>query len=324
MGRLRLQRGANILQLFNIRSALHMSLLSVIINVIGPVILIVSIGILFDRKFHPDPRGLSRTVIYVFTPSLLLTSIAGSDLQPREVWQITAVAVLSPLIISAFGLLLSRRLGFDRALTSAFLLSISLVNVGNYGLPLNDFAFGSAGLERALVYFVVSTVWTNTVGVFLASSGKASLKDSLLNVFKTPLPYATALGLLLNVYQIDLPLPIYRTVFLLGQATIPAALVVLGLQLSRASFKGRIRPILLATATRLIGGPLTAFLLVALLGVTGVARQVCIIQASMPCGVLSGVLAAEFGSDVDFATSAVLISTVGSVISLSLLLWMVG
>ena len=98
----------------------------------------------------------------------------------------------------------------------------------------------------------------------------------------------------------------------------------MGFQLSRATFKGRIGPILLASATRLIGGPLTAFPLVGLMGITGVARQACIMQASMPSGVMSGVLAAEFGSDVDFATSTVLASTVGSVISLSVLLWMIG
>ena len=301
-----------------------MSLLSVAINVIGPVILIVCLGILFERKFSPDPRVLSRLVIYVFNPCLLLSSIATSTLQPHEVWQITAVAVLSPLVVSVFGLVLSRSLGFNRSLTSAFLLSVSLVNVGNFGLPVNDFAFGHAGLERALVYFVVATIWTNTIGIFLASSGQASLKRSLLNVFATPLPYATALALALNAYHISMPLPIERTISLLGQATIPCALLVLGFQLSRATFKGRIGPILMATATRLIGGPLTAIPFIALFGITGLTRQVCIIQASMPCGVMSGVLAAEFGSDVDFATSTVLISTVGSVISLALLLWMVG
>jgi predicted permease len=39
--------------------------------------------------------------------------------------------------------------------------------------------------------------------------------------------------------------------------------------------------------------------LVALLGITGVTRQVVIIQASLPTAVVSSVLAAEFGSDVD-------------------------
>ncbi len=300
-----------------------MSLLSIVIDVIGPVVLIVGIGVIFDRKFKPDAHVLSRLVIYVFTPCLLLQSIATSTLKASEIWQIVAVAGLSPLIVLVLGWLLSRAFGFDRALTSAFLLSVSLVNVGNFGLPVNDFAFGPAGMERALIYFVVATVWTNTVGVFLASSGKASMVQSLLNVFKTPLPYATVIALLLNTYQVTLPVPIERTVSLLGQATVPAALLVLGLQLSRTSFKGRVWPISLATVTRLLGGPLTAFPLVALFGISGVTRQVCLIQASMPCGVMSGVLATEFGSDAEFATSTVLTSTLGSIITLSFLLWLV-
>ena len=300
-----------------------MSLLTIFFNVLGPVILIVGLGFFFERRFAPDSRALSRMVVYISMPSLVLSSIAKTTLQPREVLQITAVAVLSPMILSLFGLFLGRVLHFDRTTTSAFLLSVTLLNVGNYGLPVNDFAFGQAGLERALVYFVVANIWTNTVGIILASSGRASLINSVVTVLKTPLPYATGLALLLNIYDVTLPMPIDRSITLLGQTTIPCALLVLGFQLSRASFKGRIGPVLMAAATRLIGGPLTTYPLVLLFGITGVARQACIIQGSMPCGVFSSILASEFGSDVDFATSAVLVSTLGSVVSLSLLLWMV-
>jgi hypothetical protein len=169
----------------------------------------------------------------------------------------------------------------------------------------------------------VTAVEANTLGVYLASRGTASVRRSLHNVLTVPLPYATALGLILNVGHVTLPLPLNRAITLLSQATVPCMLVILGLQLSRTSVKGRLGPILLATVTRLAIAPLVAFPLAALLGLSGVARQVSIIEASMPSAVMSGVLATEFGSDAEFTTAVVLVSTLASIVTLSILLSLV-
>jgi predicted permease len=139
-------------------------------------------------------------------------------------------------------------------------------------------------------------------------------------VLTVPLPYATVLGFLLNIKGIPLPVPLDRAVTILGQAAVPGMLIVLGLQLSRTSVKGQIGPILLATATRLGIAPLIAFVLAALLGLSGLTRQVSIIEASMPTAAMAGVLATEFGSDAEFATAVILVSTLASIVTLSVLL----
>ncbi len=200
------------------------------------------------------------------------------------------------------------------------MLSVVSVNAGNYGLPLNDFAFGQAGLQRAIVYFVVTAMISNTLGVYLASRGTASVRRSLSNVLMVPLPYATVLGFVINMRNIALPIPLDRAVTLLGQAAVPGMLIVLGLQLSRASIKGRMGPIVLATITRLGVAPLIAILLAILLGLSGLARQVSIIQTSMPTAAMAGVLATEFSSDAEFTTAVILISTLASIVTLSILL----
>jgi hypothetical protein len=99
-------------------------------------------------------------------------------------------------------------------------------------------------------------------------------------------------------------------------------LLILGLQLSRTRVRGQIGPILLATVTRLAVAPLVAFPLVALLGLSGLARQVSIVEASMPTAVMGGVLATEFGGDAEFTTAVILVSTLASIVSLSVLLSM--
>jgi predicted permease len=303
------------------------SFFNIILNIIGPIFLIVGLTVLIDRRYSPDPRSISRMAIYLFSPCLALDGIAKSDLLASELGKIAAMATLSMFAMALVGWLLTRVFRFERSLQSAFLISVILVNAGNYGVPLNEFAFGRPGLQRAIVYFVTSAVMVNTLGVYLASRGTASVRQSLMNVLTVPLPYATILGIYLNVNQLTLPLPIDRVVALLSQAANPCMLVVLGLNLSRTlsneTLRGRLGPIALATATRLGIAPIIAFLLARLLGLSGLAWQVSIVETSMPTAVMSGVLATEFGSDAEFTTAVVLVSTLVSILSLSIVLSLV-
>ncbi len=298
-----------------------MSMLGEILtNLIGPILLVVGIAFIADRKLELDSRALSRLLVYVFTPFLIFKGVAYSDLSGDEAGQLIAVAALMSAAVAVAAWLLARQARFDRQMAAAFTLSATLVNAGNYGLPLNRFAFGAAGEERAIVFFMTTLLVSYTLGVFLASFGRLSARGALRNVFTVPLPYAAALGLAVNLGDVTLPLPVERAVHLLADATIPVMLVVLGAQLSRASVRGRIQPILLASGLRLLLGPLIALGLVVLLGLSGLTRQVAIVQSAMPTAVVTGVLASEFGADTEFVTATILVSTITSMATLTVLL----
>jgi malate permease and related proteins len=295
-------------------------LIGILTNIIGPIFIIVGLAALIDRRFKPDARALSGIAVYLLTPCLVLDNIATTSLQTDEVWQIVAMASLNSLVMICIGVGVGRALRFERALATGFALSVGLLNTGNYGLPVSDFAFGKEGLQRAVIFFIVSSVWTNTVGIYVASRGTGTTRQALLNVFKAPLLYAMALGFILNLTGLGLPVPLQRAVGLLSQATVPFMLIVMGLQLSRTSVRGRAGPLALAVFTRLVIGPLVAVGLAALLGTSGLTRQVTLLQAAMPSGVMSGVLATLFGGDAEFVAATILLSTLASMVTLSVLL----
>ncbi len=300
-----------------------LSVLNIIYSIIAPIFIIVGLAVWLGYRFSPDPRVLSRVIFYLFSPFLVVNSIAKSDLHADEIGLIALMIVLFYALMAGISWLLARLFHFDRRLESAFMLSVVVINAGNYGLPLSEFAFGQAGLQRAVVFFVITAILANTLGVFLASRGTASVGRSLLNMLTVPLPYATALGLTINLGYITLPLPLERAITLLSQAAVPCMLVVLGLQLARVSVNGRWKPIFLATAARLVIAPLIAFPLVVCLGITGVTGQVVLVQASLPTAVISSILAAEFGADADFTAAVVFVSTLASIVTLTILLWLV-
>ncbi len=82
-------------------------------------------------------------------------------------------------------------------------------------------AFGQAGLERGLLHFVASSFLTNTRGVFVASRGRFGVCASLRAVAGVPVFYAVLLALALNLLHISVPDVLFRSIKLLGDASVP-------------------------------------------------------------------------------------------------------
>jgi predicted permease len=296
------------------------NLVDIIANIIAPIFIVAGFAVLADRTLGIDPRSLSRLIIYLFAPFFVFQGISQTQVSGGEAGRLVATALIEAVLMALISWSVARLSGFDRQLESAFMLTCVLLNAGNYGIAFNRFAFGALGEQRALIYFVTTSVISNTFGVYLASRGNHSTRRALLNVLKVPLPYAVLLGLIAHVGRLHLPVPLDRATGLFSQATVPAMLVVLGLQLSRASVRGRLRPILMASGIRLVIAPLTTLLVVLLLGMYGLTRQVAVMLSAMPTAVTTSVLATEFGADAEFVSATILVSTLASVITLSVLL----
>ncbi len=294
---------------------------SIILTIIAPIILVAAVGILLDRTNSLDARTLSRVIIYAASPALAFYSMANATLQSSEVISLFSFAILQAFAATAAAWLITRLLNMDRLTASAFVLTVGFMNIGNYGIPFNEFAFGKPGLERALVVTVGQQFYVYSVGVFVASWGQASIWQSLKNAARVPTPYAALAGLLVNFSGFEVPALLMRLVQILQSAAIPLMLLLLGVQISRVKFRAGKWPVVFgASAMRLLGGPLIGMAVAAMLGLQGVSWQVATIEAAMPTAVVTTILATEFRSDAQIASSVVLVSTLFSVVTLSLLL----
>jgi predicted permease len=301
-----------------------MSIPEITYNIILPIFIVVGLAAIVDYKLEVNPYAISRLLVYLFTPALVFDSLASMEIQANEAAQLITATMTISLLLTAVSLIIARALGFERRIESAFILSVALINAGNYGIPFNRLAFGEAGEARAILCFVASVLFINSFGVFIASRGSASTREALLNTLRVPLPYAAALGLLVNAANASLPGPLVDSLELAGQAAIPGMLAVLGIQLSRTLQNGGVqqRPhsVALASGLRLLAAPIIAVGIAVVFGLAGLTRQVFIIEMGMPTAVLGGVLAIEFGSDAEYVTATILVSTFASILTLSVLL----
>jgi predicted permease len=94
-------------------------------------------------------------------------------------------------------------------------------------------------------------------------------------------------------------------------------ILVLGMQLERATAPERPAVVWTAVLLSLLATPLVSLGLTSLLGLTGTARQAGVVLSSMPVAVVTTILAVEFDVAPTFVTNAVFISTLLSPLTLT-------
>ena len=293
-------------------------------NNILPIILLSGAGFALGKVLHIDPRSLGRVVFYIFGPVLLFDLLSQNQLDLGETAIVIAFALCFILTIGVLTFLLGRLLKLERPALVAIVITTMFANTGNYGLPLISFAFGEQALAYAGIYFATTTLLFYTLGVFLASLGHMTFKEAILGLFRIPTMYAVLLGILINAWNVEIPMAVARAVELAAGGTIPLMLILLGVQLTQVELSGSRRAMQLSVALRLVVAPLAALLFAALFGLQGVTRQASVTQASMPSMVSTTVLAAEYNLDSKLVTAVVFISTLLSPFTLTPLLVFLG
>ncbi|MCL4833251.1 MAG: AEC family transporter [Caldilineaceae bacterium] len=303
-----------------------MAILDTLVLILGqtilPISLVVLVGLILARRLALNTQTIGRVTFYLFSPALIFRGLYQTDLDYSTVGRTALLAALLFVVSGLLGWLSSA--GEERRRRAAIALTSALSNNGNMGLSVSLFAFGEPGLALAMIYFVTTAFLGNTVGVFVASSGKAKPLEALRRTAQVPMLYGAILGLLLGYFQVELPLGLMRSVDTLAGAAVPTLLVLLGAQLSQAPIQGRQLVLARTSFIRLAGGPILAVLFCLLFGVSGLERTIVILQSAMPTAVSATVLATEYDAAPNLVATIVATTTVVSLVSVSGVLWMLS
>ena len=293
----------------------------VFLNVLLPVFLITGTGYIFGRFTRLDMTSLTKVAFYLLAPALIFHSLYTSTISGEEIGTIVLFVALLHFGLFGLGWFGTRVLGWEMDTRVAATLSLSNNNTGSYGLSVLLFAFGEQGFALGVVYMLSLLVFQTIFGVGIAAWKAGSSIDRLfLNVLKVPWFHALALALLFRGTGVHLPAWLLSPIELVSRAAIPVFLVVLGIQLAQIKLDGIFRRAGLIASAKLILPPLLAFLLVTVLNVGGLLRTILIIEASMPTAINALILAIQYQRRPDLVASVVLLTTVGSVLTVSLLL----
>jgi predicted permease len=296
------------------------ALLPIFAQTVLPVFLVAGAGFILASFVPIDGRSVGRLLFYLATPSLVFRSLYQTKLDAQALQHLAIVAVSAAVVTGLLGWVVSA--DQERKTRAALVLTSAVSNNGNMGIPMSYYAFGDAGAALATVYYVIMSFMSNTFGAAVASAGQAGWRASLQQSLRVPVLYAAILGLTFNATNVATPVTVMRAIDLLADAAIPGMLVLLGVQLRAAPILHSRTVIARSVAVRLLASPSIAWVICLLLGITGVERNVLVLQAAMPTAVMAAVLATEFDTAPQLVATIVFFSTAVSMVTLSVVLWL--
>ncbi len=285
---------------------------SILLSVMAPILVLVALGFLVQRKLNLDLATLSKLQINVLIPAAILYFLLSAKLPISEAWPTFWFTGLLFAAHFAIGWAAGALLRVGGAASGLLGLAVAFPNSGNYGVPLIQLTMPPDYLLHQTVMLSVHMLLITTLGLWLISGQNGAKRSIWATLLATPIIPAVALGFGLKAGEIALPPPLAIPLKLMGEAFTPMALFLLGAQLSAVSATGGRGLVALAVALKLIAAPLASFALAAVLGFSGDLIALFVLGTAIPTGVVLTVLATQYQAGAGFAATAVFVSTVVS------------
>jgi hypothetical protein len=292
------------------------------------VFAIVAIGVALRRAqwltAEADESLLKLTVNFLY-PCLIFESVAGNaELRdPRNLLWAPLVGFFSIVLGLGAAFYAGRALGLVRGQgLRTFAFAVGFYNYGYIPIALMPGLFGRQSLGVLLVHNVgcEAAIWT--VGVLVLAG--VPLREGWRRLASPPvLSLLLALGVNLCSLSPHIPVPVMSVVQLCAAGAIPLGLLLIGATMENFILE---KPQELFEARTTLGACLlrqgllpVAFLLLAkFLPCTPELKRVILVQAAMPAGIMSIVLAKHYGGRTLTAVQIVVSTTVLGVLVIPL------
>lgn len=290
-----------------------------LLGIIASIVGYVAIGVALRAAgvLKPwDAKPLNAVLLNVGLPSLVFTSVHGA--------RIESTLVLVPglaWVVALFGLavawLLARALRLQPATAGAFVLAAVFGNTGYIGYPVAHALLGEPGLVRA----IFSDVFGNTLamialGAVVASriAGQQADVHPLKEIATFP-PFV-ALALALAMRGVGVPSAFMDWLGVLGRIVVPLIMISVGLSLRPRRLKDHAGAVAAIVAVKLVLLPLVGLLAARLVLHDDASARVVVLEASVPTMMMAVIVGHRFDLDTDLITSAVLATTVASIVAI--------
>ena len=275
---------------------------------------------------------LSKLIVNVLVPLYMLNNVLTKVGTRQKLWEIVVclpLPMITIFISLALGIWMAGRLGIHAPRRGVFINVMTFTNCVLVGFPIIISLFGEEAAAVGMVYYMVNTICFWTIGVqLLREDGgqKSSLfsKAGLKKLLSPPL-LGFLLGVVLVILGLSLPAVLANPVSQLGGWATTMAMMFVGCILRDADWsKLKIsRDLLLVLLFRFIVCPALMLGVVYVMPLPALNKQVFFLLSSMPAMTQLSVMSKESGSDVEFASLLIAVTTVLSIFMIPVYAWIV-
>ena len=281
-----------------------------------------------------EKKFLSKYIINIAVPANcivgLLNNLDRSSLaQAGQLLVCEVLGVGATLLVSMAAAALLR---LPRERWGVFVAMAGLSNTLFIGIPVCTQLFGETCMPYVMIYYLGNTSFLQSVGVMLIErSGSKGPRTGgagrfFRDVFTKPPILGVLPAILLLILDLRLPGPVMRFAEYIGNSVSPLALIYCGFIVYEVGLRNlRLLPGLPAMLVlRLIAAPVVCGAFCRLFGVTGLARDVFLVESALPVVSQVTVMAGAYGADEEYAATGACLSTFGCFFTLPVLMLILG
>ena len=295
-------------------------------GIVAPVFLIVAVGYLLKVIGIMNDNFInisSKIVFSVSLPALIFLELYNLDF--GKVFEIGQIGYIYLGTLFAFGVswLVSLPIihsGKDRGV---FIQGSFRSNYAIVGLAILSGLVGKLGFGKASLFLVFMIPLYNTLAVIaltvpLRKEKKLNLNSTLLEIIKNPLILAVVISLPFAFLKIPIHPVFLETGRYIADIALPLALINIGATLNFSDIKKTSLLAFYSALLKIIIFPALATYGAVLLGYKGDDLAIIFILFACPTAVVSYIMAEAMGSNGKLAGNIVLASTLGSIVTITL------
>ena len=307
---------------------------SVLIETILIFLALMLVGYLAARKGvlgEGFSRGASFLVMNFFIVAAILRSVTSESvtISGAELGHVMLILSLTALLIYLLAFaalkLFGERLG-DPAMVEVL---FNLPNIMFVCLPILQEVYGPGaalyvalvGLPCNLLIYTYSVWRLNAMRADGSRTGGLRLRD----IF-SPCLLSALLSFVVLMLKPPIPHLIRHFLDLTAPASTPLSMLIIGVTLGTTELLSAFREkrAYLVALIRLVLAPLLVWLVISPLTGNDLLLKSCVVIAGAPCGILTTVLALQYGHDALLCSRCVVVTTLLSMITLPCILYLLG
>ncbi len=296
-----------------------MDVLSIIVPIFGLILagwLLKHLGLLNNWMVGT----INNYVYYIGISVITFVSLHDTSTSVLLDPEIYILNLLPMFAIIGIAYAAAKLLKLKRDMFAVFIICAFFGNTAYIGFPVNVMVQGQSALDLTAFISTIYTIVVFTVGVYLLKSCSDEPVEAG-KIHKLPILWAALLGLLLS--WLVLPGIVRLPLEWISDSVSPLALLATGAMVEGASLKSDLKSIGVLSVIKLIILPAAVVLTGLLTSTSGTTFKTSLLEAATPVGVTNSVLAAQFRMRKDFASQAVIITTILFAATLAVLLFII-
>ncbi len=264
-------------------------------------------------------KKISALIVNVASPMLIISSIAGVEGNDKSiVFLMIGAGILMYIGFIILGKIINRIFPFPKKDWPVYECMVVFANTGFMGYPVLLDVFGQEAVFYASLIHMAFNFFVYTYAIMcLTKSDDSEFKLNFKQLL-TPGIVLIFIGILIYLFDIQLPGVLMDTINSVGSLTAPLSMMMIGSSLAVYPIKDSFtdwRSYVFAFV-RLIIVPFVTMIVCRLLHINPYYANITIITNAMPVGSMVLMLATQYNANVKIVTKNIVVSTLLSVITI--------